>query len=57
MRPPGSFEVINYNEPNITISAKFMLQLLRYTFINSKSGKKLQEKEAERDRKQILFKF
>jgi hypothetical protein len=56
-RPPGSLEVINYNEPNIIISAEFLLQKLSYTFYNSNTGHKLQEKEAERARKQILFKF
>jgi hypothetical protein len=55
-RPPGSFEVINYNEPNSTISAKLLIQKFEIKFYYLKTNQILQEKEAERVRKQILFK-
>jgi hypothetical protein len=43
-RPPGSLEVKNYKESNNTISAKFLLQALSYTFTIQKRVKNYRKK-------------
>jgi hypothetical protein len=55
VRPPGSLEVINYNEPNSTISAKLLLQKLQFTYFDLSAWKKYHENEQRIAKKESLF--
>jgi hypothetical protein len=57
VRPPGSLEVINYNEPNSTISAELLLQKLQFTYYIAKTMKKYHENEQKIARKESLFRI
>jgi hypothetical protein len=53
-RPEGS---LFYNEPNITISTKYLISTFNFKFYNIYSNQSLQQKEAEEVRKQFLFPY